>query len=339
MAVDFDAFVKWAEDRFGDIIVSYPEVKINSIFKENDQDHKLWCNPDGGRDKIETGVYHCWKTGKTGTLAGLIMEVDGCAYEDAVDILGGDTPLAELQEKIEDFFDNLQIKEVVKTEEPIDLKLPPETHSIADLPPWNPHRQRAEIYLRNRKIPTDNLKICTGGLYRNRIVIPYCDQKGKLIYFNCRALSNKQMPKYRGPEKELGIGKGDVIFMPKWLPKGVKLYLTEGEFDALSLFYSGLHAAALGGKNLSVKQIQLLKDYIPVITVDNDEAGRIALLTIGDCLLEQGFKVYYVRPPRGFKDWNAMFEKYDAKIIKGYICVNEKPYTENTNVELLEKSL
>jgi len=63
MPVDFDTFVDWAESRFGDIIVSYPEVKINSIFKDNDQDHKLWCNPDGGKDNIELGVYHCWKTG------------------------------------------------------------------------------------------------------------------------------------------------------------------------------------------------------------------------------------------------------------------------------------
>ena len=339
MPVDFDTFVDWAESRFGDIIVSYPEVKINSIFKDNDQDHKLWCNPDGGKDNIELGVYHCWKTGETGTLAGLVMEVDGCAFEDAVDILGGDTPLTELQGKIEDFFDNLQTKEAAETEESVDLKLPHDTYAIDELPPWNPYRQRAEIYLRNRKIPTTNLMVCTEGIYRNRIVIPYYDEKGKLIYFNCRALNDKQIPKYRGPEKDLGIGKGDVIFMPKWPPKGEKLYITEGEFDALSLFYSELYSAAMGGKNLSAKQIQLLKDYIPVITVDNDEAGRLALLTIGDYLLEQGFEVYYVRPPQGFKDWNALFEEYDAQIIKGYISTNEKLYTENTSVELLEKSL
>lgn len=346
MAVDFQNFLNWAESRFYDVQVSGDEIKINSIFKENDQDHKLWCNPFGGKKNIPLGVYHCWKTEKFGTLPGLIMLVDSCSFGQAMEILGGSegADYEEIQKKVEELFSVPQVPEI----EDAKLELPESCFPINALPKGNRFRQEAEKYLNGRKISIEGLFLSTSGKYRNRIVIPYYDIDGNLIYYNCRAMGD-EIPKYRGPPKELGIGKSDVLYIPKYPPKGTKLYLTEGEFDCMVLVQCGFYCAALGGKVLndtwtgrilSKTQLQILKDYQPVvIAVDNDNAGKESLSVIGAILLENGFKVRFIRPPEGFKDWNALLEKYNPEIVQGYINYNERPLLQVNITELIGQKL
>lgn len=334
--VDFENFLHWAESRFYDVQVSGDEIKINSIFKENDQDHKLWCNPSGGKKGVELGCYHCWKTDRRGTLAGLVMEVDGCSFREALEILGGETPFENLEKQVEEFWERESIKKENPTEE-VDLRMPLGAYRILDLPPGNPFRFRAEKYLNSRKIPLEGLFVCVTGTYRNRIVIPYYNKYEKLIYFNCRALG-EEIPKYLGPPKELGIGKSDVIYMPTW-PKSGKIYITEGEFNAITLRQCGLPAAALGGKSLSETQLNILKEYNPVIALDNDSAGRNALLVIGETFLGNGLKTNYVIPPGEYNDWNALLQDFNPDIVRGCIEKTEKEFTETTVLELLEQYL
>jgi hypothetical protein len=96
MAIDFDAFVDWAENRFYDVVVAGDEVQLNSIFKDSDQDHKMWCRPN----LYDFGVYHCWKSEKSGTLADLVMRVDGCDFQTAVEVLNGEEPMGELSKNL-----------------------------------------------------------------------------------------------------------------------------------------------------------------------------------------------------------------------------------------------
>jgi hypothetical protein len=344
--VDFQNFLNWCESRFYDVQVSGNEIQINSIFKENDQDHKLWCNPLGGKNNIPLGVYHCWKSGKHGTLPGLIMLVDGCSFGQAMDILGGGEggDFEDIQKKVEDLFITPQIPNI----EDAKLELPDSCFPIKSLPAWNSFRQKAEKYLNKRKIPIEGLLVSTSGKYRNRIVIPYYDINGNLIYYNCRAMGD-EIPKYRGPSKELGIGKEDVLYIPKYPPKSSKLYLTEGEFDCMTLVLCGLYGAALGGKVLSETwtgrvlsktQLQILKDFQPVvIALDNDVAGRESLGIVGAILLENGFKVSFIRPPEGFKDWNSLLEVYNAEIVQGYIKYNERPLLQVNITELIGQKI
>jgi DNA primase len=322
MAIDFDAFIDWAEGRFYDVVVSGNEVQVNSIFKETDQDHKMWCRPD----LYDFGVYHCWKSEKSGTLVDLVMRVDHCDFQTAIEVLKGEEPLEYLYEEVVKLFAKEEEEE--KKEIEVTLELPTNSYPIADLPTWNPNRKKAEEYLKSRKISTEKLYVCLKGRYYDRIVIPYYDREGHLIYFNCRTL-NDAIPKYMGPPKELGIGKGDVIYMPAWPPTRAKLYLTEGELDAISLYQCGLFSAALGGKSLSSHQFKIVRNYTPVISVDNDEAGRQALTKIGEALLGN-VSVSYVRPPKGFKDWNAFLGKFDTELVLEYLNKFEKPYTEDT---------
>jgi DNA primase len=178
--------------------------------------------------------------------------------------------------------------------------------------------------------------VCVNGLYRHRIVIPYYDRDGKLIYFNARAIGN-EVPKYRGPPKELGIGKGDVIYMPRWsdIIPGDLVFVTEGEFDCLILSQIGYFSAALGGKEATETHMKLLKPYRIVLTADNDEAGLGALLKIGESVLkvwssDQEYPLRYVRPPKGFKDWNELAEVHGIDVVDDYIRKRIKGFDANT---------
>jgi len=338
--ISYDKFLDWAENRFGDVVVKGDEIMINSMFCEEhglktDYKHHLSCNPSGGKLNLPNGVYHCWKTNEGGSLVSLVMKIDGCAYDEALERLGGtDVELYALEQQVADMF--LNKSRVVETPTENGLKLPEHTSWITELSKDDFWRVEAEVYLENRKLNPRDYMLCTGGEHKNRIVIPYYDAQGKLIYWNARFLTDsKKVPKYRGPHKDCGVGKGDVVYMPDgWPPAGSKLHVTEGEFDAKSISMSGLHACAVGGKELNDKQAAMLLAYKPVLCFDADQAGAGALLNIGDGLKKKGFdEVYFVRPPKQFKDWNQMLIEIGPKMINAYITQNLKLYTNFTSLE------
>lgn len=325
MAIDFDKFLDWAEDRFhGDVVVSGNEIKINSIFAP-DYKHHMWCNPYGGKTQRANGVFHCWKTENKGSLITLVMLVDKCDYEQAVNTLDAyDVSIVALEKKLEEFWENKQ-KSLPKEINPNQLSLPPFTALISELDESDAYRIQAETHLLARGIPMDGFYVCFAGDYKNRIVIPYYDKNHNLIYYNAR-LMGKNGLKYMGPPKEVGVGKSDVLYIPgKWITFG-DIYLTEGEFDAKILEIVGFDSGAFGGKELNDNQLPFLKNLSPIIAVDNDSAGAGALIKIGDKLESNGFAPYYVRPPNGVKDWNEMYLKYGANILKSYINKNVKKY-------------
>ena len=88
MAIDFNIFRTWAEEKFKKIDVKGSEIKLNSIFADNDDKFHLWCSPSGGKNARPYGVYHCWKTDKKGSLISLVMEVEKCNRQSAMEILG-----------------------------------------------------------------------------------------------------------------------------------------------------------------------------------------------------------------------------------------------------------
>lgn len=331
--VDFDSFIRWAEERFtGQVVVKGKEVRINSIFAEDHKYH-LWCSPSGGKHHREDGCYRCFKTDKRGTLLGLVMLVDSCTYSEAKDAIScGGAPLHELERQLDEMFEQKQVIESKPTAKVIDL--PPETYLINDLPGINRNRQSAERYLSGRKLSTDNLYICVAGKYRNRIVIPYYNRSGNLIYFNARSIGKSDL-RYLGPEKEIGVGKGDVLFVPRWPEPAVKIYVTEGEFDALSLFNCGFNSAACGGKFLTDTHVELLRHYRVCLALDTDSSGLQAVIDMGNKLISLGIRsVTYVRPPSQVKDWNELLCEYNDNIVRHYVEKFEKPYDDWTGQDL-----
>ncbi len=326
MAVDFETFQRWAEDHYDDVIVRGEEVIINSIFTE-DTKHHLYCSPSGGKNEREDGCYHCWKSNRKGTLVGLVMMVDNVSYSEAKDILHGGTPIYELERRLDEFFAQKELQEAQPQKSNTRLKLPDETYLISDMARSSLNRMEAENYLERRKLPVDGLMYCIDGDYRNRIVIPYYDPEGRLIYFNSRHVGKSKL-RYFGPHKSCGVGKSDVLYVPKWLKKGSKLYLTEGEFDALTLSACGFPGAACGGKLLSDKQLDMLKGYHICLSLDTDNAGFSGMLDMARKLIRNFAQVTYVRPPKKFKDWNKMLVDLNSGILQGYVKKWETPFDD-----------
>lgn len=320
--VNFEYFLYWAQEHFGEdnIVVKSPEIMINSPFVEKstpDSGHHCWCNPD-------KGAYHCFKTDASGTLYQLVMEMEGCDFSDAINILGRSYELRNLEKKIESLFmsKKKEEKKVIKSE----IMLPNDTFLISSMRPsrW---KQLAQDYITKRCLPLDNFHFCSTGEYRNRIIIPYFGKRGELIYFNGRDIAGSKL-RYKGPDKTIGVGKGDVLWMSSWPEAGERIYLTEGEFDAMTLNLLGFHSGACGGKNLTSKQLLMLANYDITLCFDKDQAGKTATFK---SLLDVGAsrQVGLVIPAQGYKDWNEMLVKVGPEVLRSYIDKYESPLASN----------
>lgn len=325
MAIDFNTFLDWANNRFPQVDVKGNEIRLNSIFADSDSKFHLWCNPSGGKNLRPYGVFHCWKSDKKGSLVTLVMLVDKCDKDTACKTLGIQKnygrPIEEIEPEPDEDAPTWDVALLEKV-----LGFPPHTYLISQAPEnWY---IRAKTYLEKRKIPLDNLYICTGGKYHGRIIIPYYSPRGNLIYFNGRSITGSDL-RYRGPEKECGIGKEDVLFFTSFPVEGSKIYLCEGEFDAMSLAACGLVAVACGGKNLSDKQATMLSIYKVCLALDADDAGNTAVDYMYNKLLRISLinptnRISKVSPPSGVKDWNKFYCDYDAKIVLSYIEKSEE---------------
>jgi len=337
MNIDWDLFLQWAEARLGEIHIQGDEIRANSIFHPTHGDTKfrLWMKPSGGTRKGDRsdGVYHCFDTDQRGTLVGLVMHVDKCSYTEARNLVCQSTHnLAKLEKQVNAILANAKL-DINALSDKEQLSLPPNTLLTNKT---NDYRvSQACVYLEQRKLPIDKFMLCVGeGKYKNRLVIPYYDRSGQLIYFNTRAL-HKSNVKYLGPSLESGVGKEDVIYADVWPDNGSTIYLTEGEFDAKTLNICGFYGMACGGKTISDKQIDLLKSYKVCLALDNDISGKAALLKMFNKFRSNGItNLSYVVPPAKVKDWNDLLVESDAEVMKAYITENEKPLTESEFVGL-----
>lgn len=319
--MNYDDFYEWAASRFDSVICSGDEIRINSLWIQ-DYKHHCYCN-------VNKTVFHCWKSGKSGSLYELISKVDNISVEEARSKMG-ENDLFLLEKRIDVYYKGKQRKQKNIN----GLKFPENTTLISSIPTILPDRTKSENYLKERKLPIDGLYYCNGGKYSNRIIIPYW-YNDELIYWNGRTIINSSL-RYYGPDKETGVGKADVLYARDWPQRGSKIYLTEGEFDAMSLSESGLNGVACGGKELSDKQVGFIKDYKICLAFDADEGGFEALNKIGNKLLSDGMSnISYVRPPSGIKDWNKFLADMNKEMLKLYIEKTEKEFNIWTSLHKL----
>lgn len=347
--INYDLFLEWCKDRFGEENLKFRKagaeicthsffVDGSPLFPDGDHKFKLWMNPDGGKNGLEGGAYRCWYTDNAGSLISLVSIVDKIPFDQAAERICSEMPLRALEHKVHEFFSNKIVEPVERPSST--LQLPPNSCEIAKMNSTNFYYLAAANYLDQRKLPYDGLYVCVDGDYKNRIVIPYYDTDKNLIYYNCRTLSkNPKILRYMKPKPE-EANQAYVLYSKSWPKIGSKIYLTEGEFDAMTLSLIGLNGMACGGKYLSDTQIELLRGFKIVLAFDSDEAGGQALTNIGDKLLECGFtNMNYVRPPKIFKDWNKLLEKRDAETLEAYIQKFEKPYTAWTASALKSQNI
>lgn len=350
MAVDFELFQEWANGYFGESNIKIRntnhgvEICTNSIWSEQkigktDTKFHLWMSPSGGVSKHpEFGSYRCWLTDTMGSLVGLVSHLEGIGWDEAETLICGESSLRSLEMKVHEFFGSVIEEPVPVVEAPKKsiVQLPLASYLIDKMDANHFMAVKARSYLSKRKIPTDGLYICIRGDYKNRIIIPYYNADGELIYYNSRILSDRDdVLRYMKCPTSV-VDQKEVLYMTEWARVGSKIYIMEGEFDAITLKLCGLVGCACGGKFLSDTQFDLIKDYEIVLAFDADDAGLEAIINIGNKLLENGVsKISYVRPPKVYKDWNKLYASRDAATVRGYIDRFTKPYTPNTPAILM----
>ena len=128
--------------------------------------------------------------------------------------------------------------------------------------------------------------------FRNRVMFPITDLKGRSIAFGGRALDVSQPAKYlNSPETPL-FHKGSILFNAATARPiahtSRRLIVVEGYMDVVALSQAGFgDAVAPLGTALTADQVKLLWRYVPepVLCFDGDSAGRKAAFRAIDTVL------------------------------------------------------
>jgi DNA primase len=120
--------------------------------------------------------------------------------------------------------------------------------------------------------------------FRDRLMIPILDLRGRVIGFGGRTLSDEQ-PKYlNSPETEL-FDKGNTLYgldrAKDAISKTDRAVVVEGYFDVIALHAAGINSAVAAlGTALSLAQVKQLVKFTEskqiILNFDADKAGNIA---------------------------------------------------------------
>ena len=135
----------------------------------------------------------------------------------------------------------------------------------------------------------------------NRIMIPLTNLDGSTVGFTGRIFNGEDLAKYINT-KETSIYK-------------------KGNMDAIRMYYSGFkNTLALMGTAITKEQVEILKKLrVPIILMlDNDAAGELATINVGDLLTHASVDVKVVRL-KGAKDPDEYIVKFGDKAFKDVI--------------------
>jgi len=289
----------------------------------------------------EKGFFHCFGCGAHGDVIGYVMRSSGLAFPEAVEQLAGEAGLAVPQQRPEDRaraevaaslgsvleqaaeWYRAQLSGQVGREALAYLLrrgLTPETIERFRLGFAPNSRTALREAMQGRKIP-DSLMIESGLLikpedggdpydrFRNRVMFPIADRRGRVIAFGGRAMDANAPAKYlNSPETEL-FHKGRTLYNLSLAREAAHtagtLLVVEGYMDVIALAQAGFgHAVAPLGTALTEEQIALLWRMTPepILCFDGDSAGlRAALRAVDRCLplLEPGKSLRFALLPPG----------------------------------------
>lgn len=148
----------------------------------------------------------------------------------------------------------------------------------------------------------------TGNTYdrfRNRVMFPVFNVKGKVIGFGGRVLDDSK-PKYLNSPETMIFQKGTNLYGLNFAIKDKLqedyIIIVEGYMDLIALHQYGItNTVASLGTALTVNQARLLKRYVNkvIISYDADVAGQTATLRGLEILRNAGFDVKVLTVPQG----------------------------------------
>ncbi|NLK43279.1 MAG: DNA primase [Tissierellia bacterium] len=170
-------------------------------------------------------------------------------------------------------------------------------------------------------------------IFRNRIIFPIIDVRGRVIGFGGRVLDNS-MPKYLNSQETYIFSKGNNLYGLNLLSKlsdRKRIIIVEGYMDVISLFNHGInYAVASLGTALTEQQGKLLKRYGQNIYIcyDTDEAGIKATLKAIEVLRKLDVEPKIVilddyKDPDDFLKENSI-DDFESKLNTAYNHVDYK---------------
>ncbi len=143
--------------------------------------------------------------------------------------------------------------------------------------------------------------------FRDRVIFPILEVRGKVIGFGGRALNEESLPKYMNSPETAVYSKGRHLYGLNFALEHIKeidfVIIVEGYLDLITPHQFGLkNIVSSLGTALTTEQIRLLKRYTKdvVMVYDADQAGEAASLRGLDLLIEEGLNVKVVNLPQGF---------------------------------------
>jgi len=134
-------------------------------------------------------------------------------------------------------------------------------------------------------------------LFRNRIIFPICDVRGRVLGFGARVLGDS-LPKYINSPETAVYKKSQHLyglnFAKAYIREKGFAIITEGYLDVVTSHQYGINNTVSSlGTALTIEQTRLLRRYTHnvVMVYDADQAGEMATLRGLDLFLEEGMNV------------------------------------------------
>ena len=268
--------------------------------------------------------YHCFSSGKHGDIFSFVMETEGLSFPEAVERLAAEAgvtlpkmtredeeqevrrnSLYDVMDLATEFFEaSLKGRFGVKARDYlVGRSLNPETQARFRIGYAPPDRYSLRDHLAAKGVPTamieeagllvtaEDLKV-PYDRFRDRIMFPIWDVRGRIVAFGGRAMSADAPAKYlNSPDTPL-FNKGRLLYNYHQARKPAHdrgtVIAVEGYVDVISLSVAGFHnAVAPLGTALTEDQLALLFRLSdePTLCFDGDKAGRRAAFRAVDTAL------------------------------------------------------
>jgi DNA primase len=278
----------------------------------------------------DRGLFYCFGCGAGGDLFGFVRQIERATFREAAEILarkyGIDVP-KRVAGRGEDRRERL-------------LAAVAAAHRRYSENLWSGPNRAAE-YLRERGVPEETARdlglgfapdswdflsgtseppetLIEAGLlqpgaegkrpydrFRNRLLFPIRDERGRVVGFGGRSLSEEE-PKYLNSPESPVFTKNRLLYGMPAAREGMRerdrAVLVEGYFDHLALLLSGIpETVASMGTSLGRLQADKLRKWVSraVLCYDGDSAGRNATRRAIPLLLAEGLDVRVARMPAG----------------------------------------
>ena len=291
-------------------------------------------------------IFHCFGCGVGGNVFTFLTKIEGINFIEAVQTLAersniqlptlenrGDSLKEELKAKVykvNEFAANYYHENLYKPESKIaqeyikKRKLTNETLKSFQI---GFSGKFDELYKALKKEGFNDPEILESGLvnkndngtyidrYRNRLMFPICDARGRVIAFGGRVLDDSK-PKYINSPENIVYSKGRHLFGLNVAKKSdvKKILIVEGYMDVISLHQRGVkNVVASLGTAMTQQQGWLLRKSSEqiILSFDSDEAGLSAKMRALDILQNMGCDIRILQM-EGAKDPDEYIIKYGS---------------------------